>query len=174
VNASGASAANEARRRSLAALAAGLLFGIGLVVSGMVDPRNVIGFLDFFGDWNPNLVLVMAGAVAVHASSLWLLRARLGSWRGRPLVVGHATGPGTARAAVWDARLVAGAAIFGVGWGLSGYCPGPAVVSLGFGAARAAGFVTAMLAGALIADALAAAPPEATSCASDPSPATNS
>jgi uncharacterized membrane protein YedE/YeeE len=161
----------EKGRRSVAALGAGLLFGIGLVVSGMVDPRNVIAFLDFFGDWNPNLALVMGGAVAVHASLIWLLRARLGSWRGRPLVIGHPTGPGTARPAGWDARLVAGAAIFGIGWGLSGYCPGPAVVSLGFGAARAAAFVAAMLAGALVADALADAPLEATSCAS---PAANS
>jgi uncharacterized protein len=151
------------KRRSLVALGCGLLFGSGLWVSGMVDPRNVVGFLDFFGDWNPNLAAVMAGAVVVHASLMRLLRARLGTWRGRALVLGTA-GPRPQRMWGVDPRLVVGAAIFGLGWGLSGYCPGPAVVSLGFGAARAAGFVAAMIAGALVADTLATAPPEATSC----------
>jgi uncharacterized membrane protein YedE/YeeE len=124
-------------KRLGAALGAGVLFGLGLVVSGMTDPRNVVGFLDFAGRWNPNLAAVMVGAIGVHFGALrWLGR------RGYPLV-----GPDPRP---WiDARLVAGAAIFGVGWGLAGYCPGPAVVALGFGVPSAWGFTLAMLAGVL-------------------------
>lgn len=120
-------------RRSVSALGAGLLFGVGLVVSGMVNPRNVVGFLDVAGRWNPNLAAVMVGAIAVHAVALRLGRRR------RPFALDR--GP-------WlDARLVGGAAIFGVGWGLAGYCPGPAIVSLGFGTAPAWAFVGAMILG---------------------------
>jgi uncharacterized membrane protein YedE/YeeE len=109
-------------RRSLHALGAGLLFGAGLVVSGMVDPRNVVAFLDVAGAWSPNLAGVMVGAIAVHATALRLGRRR------RPFVLD---------ATPWlDARLVGGAAIFGVGWGLAGYCPGPALVAMGFGRAQ--------------------------------------
>ena len=123
-------------RRLVLAYGTGLLFGVGLVVSGMVDPRNVIGFLDFAGRWNPSLAGVMIGAIAVHAA---LLRAG-----GRRDLASAGPAP---RA---DARLLAGAAVFGVGWGLAGYCPGPAVVSLGGLGGRAAVFVAALLAGALI------------------------
>jgi uncharacterized membrane protein YedE/YeeE len=120
-------------RRTLGALGAGLLFGVGLLVSGMVDPRNVVGFLDFAGHWNPNLAAVMAGAIAVHATGLQLGRRRL------PYVLDR--GP-------WfDARLVGGAAIFGVGWGLAGYCPGPGIVALGFGTFQGWAFVGAMIVG---------------------------
>jgi uncharacterized membrane protein YedE/YeeE len=139
--------------RSWSALGAGLLFGVGLVVSGMADPRNVVGFLDVSGargPWNPNLAAVMVGAIAVHAAGLRLGRRR------RAFVV-DGDGP-------WiDARLVGGAAIFGIGWGLAGYCPGPAIVSLGFaslgfaslgfGAARAWVFVGAMIVGVLLGEA---------------------
>ena len=124
-------------KRSLAALGAGALFGLGLVVSGMTDPHNVVGFLDFTGRWNPNLAAVMVGAIGVHFGALRWLGAR-----SYPVV-----GPDP-RAWI-DARLVAGAAIFGVGWGLAGYCPGPAVVALGFGVPSAWAFMLAMIAGVL-------------------------
>ena len=125
-------------RRTLGALAAGLLFGAGLVVSGMTDPRNVLGFLDFSGHWNPRLLAVMAGAVAVHASLLALIGRAAGA-RAASLLP-----PRNQRI---DRPLVLGAAIFGVGWGLSGYCPGPAIASLGFGARSALVFVAAMIVG---------------------------
>ena len=122
----------------IGALAAGVLFGVGLVVSGMTDPRNVIGFLDFSSRWNPRLIAVMAGAVAVHASLLALL-ARAGGGRGARLLP-----PRNTRI---DRSLILGSALFGVGWGLSGYCPGPAIASLGFGARTAFAFVAAMIVG---------------------------
>jgi uncharacterized membrane protein YedE/YeeE len=125
--------------RVIATAAAGVLFGAGLVVSGMTDPRNVIGFLDFAGRWNPQLIAVMAGAIGVYASLLALL-GRAGGARLLP--------PRNNRI---DRSLLAGAAMFGVGWGLSGYCPGPAIASLGFGARAAFAFVAAMIAGLLAA-----------------------
>ena len=128
--------------RTIGALVAGALFGVGLVVSGMTDPRNVIGFLDFSSHWNPRLVAVMAGAVGVHASLLALLGRAPRLRRIRPLLD---------RKRRIDGALVAGAAIFGVGWGLSGYCPGPALVSLGFGVRTAVAFVAAMIAGVVAA-----------------------
>jgi len=124
--------------RTIGALVAGALFGVGLVVSGMTDPRNVVGFLDFSSHWNPRLIAVMAGAVGVHASLLALLGRSPRLRRVRPL---------PSRKRRIDAALVGGAAIFGVGWGLSGYCPGPAIVSLGFGARTAIAFAAAMIAG---------------------------
>jgi uncharacterized membrane protein YedE/YeeE len=127
-------------RRTLGALFAGALFGIGLVVSGMTDPRNVIGFLDVAGRWNPRLAAVMAGAVGVHAALLGLL-ARAGGGRGARLL--------PRRDNRIDRSLIVGSAIFGVGWGLSGYCPGPAIASLGFGARSAYVFVAAMIVGIL-------------------------
>jgi uncharacterized membrane protein YedE/YeeE len=121
----------------------GTLFGVGLVVSGMTDPHNIIGFLDFFGRWNPNLMLVMAGAIAVHASVL-----ALRGWRSPHGVSNPSVPP---RGGI-DRALGAGAAVFGIGWGLVGYCPGPAIVSLGFGAKAAALFVGASIVGMLLAD----------------------
>ena len=129
-------------RRAVGALAAGLLFGAGLVVSGMTDPRNVIGFLDFTGHWNPRLIAVMVGAVGVHATLLALL-ARAGGGRGARLLP-----PRNNRV---DRPLIVGAALFGIGWGLSGYCPGPAIASLGFGARTAFVFVAAMIVGMIAA-----------------------
>jgi hypothetical protein len=129
-------------RRPLVVLGAGLLFGAGLVISGMTDPRNVIGFLDFAGRWNPRLAFVMAGAVGVHALLLAVIARRRGAqapWRGA----------GRSRL---DAKLVVGSAIFGVGWGLSGYCPGPAIAALGFGLPTAFGFVLSMIAGTRLGD----------------------
>lgn len=132
-------------RRAIGALVAGASFGVGLVVSGMTDPRNVIGFLDFTGHWNSRLIAVMAGAVGVHASLLALL-ARANGGRGARLLP-----PRDNRI---DRSLILGSAIFGVGWGLSGYCPGPAIASLGFGARSAFVFVAAMIVGILAASAV--------------------
>jgi uncharacterized membrane protein YedE/YeeE len=134
-------------KRSATALGAGLLFGIGLCLSGMIDPRRIVAFLDVSGRWDPSLAAVMVGAIGVHASLLRLLGRR----------GGVATGATPIGGAAIDGRLIVGSALFGVGWGLSGYCPGPAILSLGFGTARALGLVGAMIAGALLADAVTAA-----------------
>jgi uncharacterized membrane protein YedE/YeeE len=142
-------AAPVARRRAVA-LVAGALFGAGLVVSGMTDPANVVGFLDFFhlggrlGHWNPQLVGVMVGAIAVHAAFLL-------AWRASRARDGSAA-PLIERRNDIDARLVTGAAIFGVGWGLAGYCPGPALVAVGQGGSAAAAFTVAMVVGLVLAD----------------------
>jgi len=133
-------------RRRFALFGAGALFGVGLILAGMTDPRNVIGFLDFAGRWNPRLAFVMGGAIGVHATLLWATARRRGG-----------AGPWARRPARLDGKLMAGAAIFGVGWGLSGYCPGPAIVSLGFGLPAALGFVVTMIAGTLLGDAVLAA-----------------
>lgn len=116
----------------------GALFSSGLIVSGMTDPAKVLAFLDFGGDWDPSLMLVMAGAVAVYFVAHRILLRR------RP-----ARALSVAPRAV-DARLLSGAALFGVGWGLSGLCPGPALVSVGAGAVSALAFVAAMGAGMLV------------------------
>jgi uncharacterized membrane protein YedE/YeeE len=128
----------------LSALAAGLIFGAGLCISGMTDPKNIIAFLDFSGRWSPNLAGVMVGAIAVHAS--WL------RWGARQRVATPQSSlPPRGRV---DGALVGGAALFGVGWGLSGYCPGPAIVALGSGLLAPLVFVTAMVLGMLASDAL--------------------
>jgi uncharacterized membrane protein YedE/YeeE len=127
----------------LMALIAGLLFGAGLTLSQMVDPAKVQDFLDFAGiadgSWDPSLAFVMAGGLAVTA-----LGYRLALRRAAPIMAPQFSLP--TRKDI-DARLIAGAAIFGVGWGLAGYCPGPAVASLAFGNAEALVFVVAMLIG---------------------------
>ncbi|HYQ40396.1 MAG TPA: DUF6691 family protein [Polyangiaceae bacterium] len=126
----------------LSALGSGLLFGVGLCISGMTDPANIIAFLDVRGRWSPNLAGVMLGAIAVHFS--WLrLAAR------RVQACGDDARVSTKRV---DGALVGGAAIFGVGWGLAGYCPGPAIVALGSGAFGAVVFVLAMAAGMLLSE----------------------
>lgn len=125
--------------RNATALASGLLFGMGLTVSHMIDPAKVLGFLDLAGDWDPSLALVMAAALAVTAPG-YILANR----RGRPLCVPAFSAP--SRAGI-DRRLAAGAILFGTGWGLVGYCPGPALASLGFGNGRTVLFVAAMLIG---------------------------
>lgn len=122
----------------LTALLAGLLFGVGLCVSGMSDPKNILAFLDFAGHWSPNLAGVMLGAIVVHAT--WLL------WTAKAKGVPLASSPPAARHAI-NASLLGGSALFGVGWGLSGYCPGPSVVALGSGASSAVVFLLAVLAG---------------------------
>lgn len=123
----------------LLALIAGLLFGAGLALGGMTDPAVVLGFLDVAGAWNPTLAFVMGGALAVTFAGY-----RLTLRRARPLLAECFSLP-TARAI--DARLLGGAALFGVGWGLAGYCPGPALASLPALHAGTAVFVLAMLAG---------------------------
>jgi uncharacterized membrane protein YedE/YeeE len=123
----------------LAALAAGALFGLGLAVSGMTDRQVVLGFLDLTGEFNPQLVFVLAGAVAVTAIAFrFVLRLP------RPVFTAGFQLPA---ATAVDRRLVIGAAIFGVGWGLIGFCPGPALVGLAGGLRDAMMFVPAMLAG---------------------------
>ena len=121
------------------ALVAGLLFGAGLIVSGMANPAKVLGFLDLFGQWDPSLAFVMAGAIAVGTIAFFVARRRGHSWLGTLIQLPSATGVTT--------RLVLGSAVFGIGWGLAGFCPGPALVALGAGVPKAAGFVAAMLAG---------------------------
>jgi uncharacterized membrane protein YedE/YeeE len=130
--------------RPLIAVVSGALFASGLVVSGMTLPAKVQGFLDFTGAWDPSLALVMGGAVSVYAVT-WTLVRRMK----RPLAGDGFIVP-TNRTI--DARLIAGAAIFGVGWGLSGYCPGPAVVAASTGTAPALVYLAAMLAGMVLRD----------------------
>jgi uncharacterized membrane protein YedE/YeeE len=125
--------------RDMAAGASGLLFGLGLIVSGMVNPTKILMFLDIFGNWDPSLALVMAAAIPVAAAG-YAMASRLNA----PLYAPTFTPPTLQRI---DIRLFAGAGLFGVGWGLAGYCPGPAMASLGFGAWQAALFVCAMVAG---------------------------
>ena len=127
----------------LLALAAGLLFGAGLALGGMTDPAVVLGFLDVAGAWNPALAFVMGGALAVTFVGYRLVLCRAG-----PLLAGRFSLP-TAHAI--DARLLGGAALFGVGWGLAGYCPGPALASLPAAHLGTAVFVLAMLAGLALA-----------------------
>ncbi len=127
---------------SIAALAAGALFGLGLGVSGMTIPAKVKGFLDVTGDWDPTLVMVMVGAIAVH-----FVLFRLILRRRAPLFATRFHVP-TRRDI--DLRLLGGAALFGVGWGLSGQCPGPALTNLATGTPTALVFVAAMAAGMVI------------------------
>lgn len=119
-----------------AAFLLALLFGVGLIVSGMTDPARVLGFLDIAGDWDPSLAFVMGGAVVVSAP-LFLLAGR----RAKPMVAAEFEKPERARI---DLRLIAGSALFGVGWGLAGLCPGPALVTLGHAPLAVWPFVLAM------------------------------
>ena len=117
----------------------GVLFALGLGLSGMTLPRKVIGFLDLFGAWDPALALVMVGAIGVYATGL-----RLGVGRGRPLLAETFRLP--ERTDI-DARLLGGAGLFGVGWGLAGFCPGPALVTTAAGVRPSLIFVASMLVG---------------------------
>ncbi|MEY2840808.1 MAG: hypothetical protein RJB60_3107 [Pseudomonadota bacterium] len=124
------------------AFMAGLIFGIGLLASGMANPAKVLGFLDLAGSWDPSLALVMAGAIAVGLLGFHRTKGRRLSWLGLPMKLPTAT--------QIDRRLVLGSLTFGAGWGLAGYCPGPAIVSLGAGQSSALVFVLAMVAGMLL------------------------
>ena len=125
--------------RAAAFLLAGALFGLGLVLAGMTDPAKVLNFLDVAGQWDPSLAFVMLGAIPTFA-----LGQRLARRRPAPLLGGSFPGRPLARV---DARLLFGAALFGLGWGLYGLCPGPAVTSLGWPRMETLVFVPAMLAG---------------------------
>jgi uncharacterized membrane protein YedE/YeeE len=130
--------------KHLSALLAGVVFGVGLALSGMTQSSKVIGFLDVTGDWDPSLAFVMMGAVAVHFVLLRLVLRRKA-----PLLEDRFRLP-TRRDV--DAKLLAGAALFGVGWGLAGYCPGPALVASATGRAGTVAFVLAMAVGMKLLD----------------------
>lgn len=127
--------------RGVVAGACGLLFGVGLILSGMASPQKVLAFLTFAPGWDPTLMVVMASALAVSLPGFWWVRRR-----GKPLLDTQLADPPSKRV---DVPLVAGAALFGLGWGLVGYCPGPAVVSAGVGQWPALLFVGVMLASGL-------------------------
>ena len=136
------------RLRALGALMAGAVFGTGLAVAQMIDPRKVLGFLDVAGAWDASLLFVLGGAVALAAAAFRVvLRRPTPLWDDRfHLGLRHGI----------DAPLLRGAVLFGIGWGLAGYCPGPAIASLAFGNSEALWFVPAMLAGAVLQRATAA------------------
>jgi uncharacterized membrane protein YedE/YeeE len=127
---------------ALSAFASGLVFGIGLILSGMTDPGKVIGFLDVAGNWDPSLAFVMGGAILVGFFAFRLAGKRAKTFFGGAMHLPH-------RRDI-DNRLVGGSLLFGIGWGLAGFCPGPALVSFASGVDKAAIFVAAMLAGMLI------------------------
>lgn len=135
-------------RRGLAGLGCGLLFGLGLIVSGMANPAKVLAFLDVAGAWDPSLAFVLVGAVAVSA-----LGVRLAARRQAPLLMPRFDWPAATQA---DTALTAGAAVFGFGWGLGGLCPGPALASLALGAPGTLAFLAAMTAGLFLGRALKA------------------
>ncbi|CAN5809375.1 YeeE/YedE thiosulfate transporter family protein [soil metagenome] len=122
-----------------ASLLAGLVFGLGLIVSGMADPAKVLGFLDLGGAWDPSLAFVMAGAIAVGAIAFAVAKRRTVAFLGAPMKLP------TSRDI--DSRLVIGSVVFGIGWGIAGFCPGPGLVALGMGEIKALVFVAAMLVG---------------------------
>jgi uncharacterized membrane protein YedE/YeeE len=124
---------------AFASLLAGLVFGLGLTVSGMANPAKVLGFLDLAGNWDPSLAFVMAGAIAVSAVAFAVANRRAVSFLGAEMRLPSARHI--------DRRLVLGSSLFGIGWGIAGFCPGPALVSLGMGEIKALVFVAAMLVG---------------------------
>jgi uncharacterized protein len=132
----------HARARNASALAAGLLFGLGLAISQMVNPEKVLGFLDVAGDWDPSLALVMGGAVGVA-----MLAFRFVLKRGKPMFESEFHLP---RMTKVDRRVLLGSAVFGLGWGLGGYCPGPGIASLSAGSVEALVFVAGMALGSVL------------------------
>ena len=130
--------------RNLIALFSGLIFGFGLIAGGMTDPAKVKGFLDLFGAWDPSLALVMGGAIAVGVFAFASARRRTRSWTGDLMEIPSST--------VIDMRLIVGGVLFGIGWGIGGFCPGPALVAMGSGLGSAWLFVAAMVAGMLLHD----------------------
>ncbi len=126
-------------KRNAIALLAGLVFGLGLIAAGMTQPAKVKGFLDLFGAWDPSLGLVMGGAIAVGVGAFALARRRSRAWSGDLIELPTSS--------VIDSRLIGGGVQFGIGWGIAGFCPGPALVALGGGMGQAGLFVLAMLAG---------------------------
>ncbi len=126
---------------NLASFVCGLIFGLGLILAGMANPAKVLSFLDLAGNWDPSLALVMGGAIAVATGAFAIAGKRARSILGAPMQLP------TARDI--DKRLVLGSVAFGMGWGLAGFCPGPALVALGAGMPKAIVFVGAMLVGML-------------------------
>lgn len=139
LHASGVADDQRSGLRGVTALVSGIIFGLGLAVSQMVNPQKVVGFLDVAGNWDPSLALVMGGAVMVTFIAFRLTRSSKA-----PLFDTMFHRPGKTRV---DAALVIGSAVFGVGWGLSGYCPGPGIATLATGSMEALVFVAAMIAG---------------------------
>ncbi len=129
-------------RHRISEFAVGLIFGLGLILSGMTDPGKVIGFLDLFGAWDPSLALVMGGAILVGVFAFAIAKRRTSTFLGSALRM-----PGVTAV---DKRLVTGSLLFGAGWGLAGFCPGPALVSVGLGQPKALVFTLAMLAGMVV------------------------
>lgn len=129
------------RNTIIAAFTAGAIFGLGLVISGMANPAKVLGFLDLAGNWDPTLAFVMGGAILVAFPAFQLAKRRA-----KPLLAEKWSLP--ERSDI-DPRLLAGAALFGIGWGLAGFCPGPALAAIGIVPMEALIFVAAMIAGAL-------------------------
>lgn len=124
---------------SLAALLSGLIFGLGLILSGMANPEKVLGFLDLGGLWDPSLAFVMGGAILVGLVAFTIARKRTLSFLGFDMKLPASTHI--------DSRLVVGSLMFGIGWGIAGFCPGPGLVALGAGELKAAVFVSSMVAG---------------------------
>lgn len=129
-------------KHRISAFLVGLVFGLGLIVSGMTDPGKVLGFLDLAGLWDPSLALVMGGAIAIGVFAFAIAGKRTTSF-----LDGGMHLPNSSKI---DRRLIIGSLIFGAGWGLAGFCPGPAIVSAGAGQPKAIVFVVAMLIGMLI------------------------
>ncbi len=129
-------------KHRISEFAVGLIFGIGLILSGMTDPGKVLGFLDLFGAWDPSLALVMGGAILVGIFAFALAKKRSTTFLGGALQLPNSKDI--------DKRLLAGGLLFGAGWGLAGLCPGPAIVSLGAGQPKAAVFVLVMLVGMVL------------------------
>jgi len=125
----------------IAEFVVGLLFGLGLMLSGMTDPGKVMGFLDLFGTWDPSLALVMGGAILVGFFAFTVAKKRTSTFLGGALRLPTNTDV--------DKKLVMGSVLFGAGWGLAGFCPGPALVSMADGQPKALVFVLAMLVGML-------------------------
>ncbi|MGV2129739.1 DUF6691 family protein [Agrobacterium vitis] len=130
--------------KAAAALLSGLLFGFGLSLSGMLDPARVQGFLDIFGAWDPSLIFVLGGAVVTAFVGMVLVRRMA-----RPVLADRFAMPTATRI---DWRLVAGSALFGIGWGLGGFCPGPALAALPLGYGESLIFVAAMVIGMVVHD----------------------
>lgn len=128
------------------ALAAGLIFGLALILSGMTNPAKILSFLDLAGRWDPSLALVMAGAIAVGLPAFYWAGKRTRTLTGTPMHLPTATHI--------DRRLILGSLAFGAGWGLAGYCPGPALASLASGGAKPLLFAAAMVAGMVLFDML--------------------
>jgi uncharacterized protein len=127
---------------ALSALLSGLVFGLGLIVSGMANPAKVLGFLDLTGAWDPSLAFVMGGAILVGFFAFLIAKKRTVSFIGAEMKLPTAS--------AIDSRLLTGSALFGAGWGVAGFCPGPGLVALGMGEPKALVFVAAMLVGMVI------------------------